>query len=161
MDISITQYPDIMPHDLLPVGENSTIEDENFDIVINNNIYNVTDIYDERTIDIAKWVFKNNTNPHPNIHAARQEIEQITNKHSDFIEAGVDHPSFNNTHWVAWFTLTTAKAQTLTIEDLAHMGIFDALDKAVEHIAQNTNIQPRHEEILEQVFHNRHAPSLS
>lgn len=161
MNITITQYPNITPHDLLPVGENSTIEDENFDIIIDDNTYNITDIYDERTIDITKWVFENNTKPHPDIHAARQELEQITNKHSDFIESGADHPSINDTHWVVWFTLTTAKAQTLAIEDLAHMGIFDALDAATSHIAQNTTIQPRHEEILEQVFHNRHASIIS
>lgn len=154
MDISITQYPDITPYDLLPIGENSTIEDENFDITLNDNTYNITDIYGERTIDIAKWVFENNTTPNPDIHGARQELEQIANKYSDFIESGVDHPSFNDTHWVAWFTLTTTKAQTLTIEDLNHMGIFDALDKAVSHIARNTTIQPRYEEILERRPYN-------
>lgn len=34
------------------------------------------------------------------------------------------------------------------------MGIFDALDKAVAHIAHNTIIQPRYEEILEKRPYN-------
>lgn len=148
MTFSNTPYINLSDNDLFPVGKNNTTEDENFDIVVDNALYNITDIYEEPTVDIARWVFEDNLKKDPSIKDAESELNRVANNY-DFIDGFVENPAFDNTSWSLWFTLDESSAENLTIGNLKEMGVFEALNKATVYLAENPFNQPNVDTITE------------
>lgn len=148
MTFSNTPYINLSDNDFLPVGKNNTTEKENFDIVIDNTLYNITDIYDEPTIDIARWVFEDNLRKDPSIKDAESELNHVANNYA-FIDGFVENPAFDSTSWSLWFTLDESSAEDLTIGDLKKMDIFEALNRATDYLAKNPFNQPNVDTIME------------
>lgn len=148
MTFSNTPYINLSDNDFLPVGKNNTTEDENFDIVVDNTLYNITDIYNEPTVDIARWVFKDNLRQDSSIKDTESELNYVANNY-DFIDGFVENPAFDNTSWSPWFTLDESSAEDLTIGNLKEMGVFEALNRATGYLAKNSFNQPNVDTIMD------------
>lgn len=143
MDKEYTVY-ELTDNDYLPFGP------EHIDfpsVVVDGILYNCLNDNEIEPF-IARWVLPDNVKTDADNSAAREILEPITELTNGKLNGTVDsnYPAYKMHHIAFHFNDKTAY-ETRTVGELKKLGVFDALNEAITHIAKDPTKTVTEEEV--------------